>query len=270
MAVLLKTLRDELRRAAEGILPEAAVYLCLSSELPSELRKRGSLAFSGKNLDIAVKTHLPEWRGRGVAIVVDDTEFVDYLGEWFAARPMANKERLLRAEFATIVAHELSHVVSEKWIPAPGEPPPVETREIQRREEVSAWAAVALPARDANPWPWCGHGAPFLRLLFHVAYRLRREMRWSFDVRFDHELYRLSPSRRYQSAIGDEPERLAHLPLTAIDDTPPPERFRELWQGDLRKWWLELSPPTEFQTTIMLRALEPFTPKRSRYVFATI
>ena len=253
---MIRQLRAEIELAAERILPEApAVYIGLVSELPSTFRCNGAMAFSGKDLDVALRPHLPGRRGRGVAVVVDDLELADYVSEICRARPAAPRKTLLRAEFATLVCHELAHVIGESWIPSPGEPPPAETI---RRAEILAWCLLGAPPRD--PVPWAEHSASFFRLLLHVAYRLRTVLRWSFVPQADHELYGLSPLWRYEGALGDEPDRLGHLPLTAISDNPPPAAFARSWAADLKRWFAAIDSATDFQVTALLCGLRLFNP----------
>ena len=252
----LRALRDQTERALEVLLGVPS-YVCFGFELPREIRPGHYFAYTRFGMGAVVRQYIGRDRGPGPAVVVDERFLCEYAKA--VARGRFAPPRLLAGQlFLGVVAHEYGHVLQTGW------------RHELALEELPAYIVGAESMAEAQlaqppaplterPWPFAHHGAVFLRGVLHLHYRLRAALGIRFEPSFEADTYSMSSLWRYRSAIGDEPERMVDVPLQEIHGTLPPERFRELWKDDLRKWWLELSPPTEFQTTIMLRALEPFT-----------
>ncbi len=77
----------------------------------------------------------------------------------------------------------------------------------------------------------CGH---FIRLAIHAAARAE-QCGWLGDTWYviNPEQYHLSDVREYERALGDEPQRLADLPLSEVDKLPPPAAYQDFAAADV-------------------------------------
>ncbi len=267
MQTMTQQLRHELQAAAAKILPEApGVRIILASELPPAFRKTGAIGWVGRDLDIAVRPHIPDWRGdRGIVIVINDELLVRWVKKECEIFPSALPGAILRWQMGAVVSHELGHVVSDGLIPVPDEPP-LETPDAttSRHEK---WCAIDLPDVESGPrMSWFGHDGRFVRATLHATYRLQRELDWRFSPDCDSERYGLSRAWQYGIALDDEPKRLAHLPLVDISTIAPPLAFAELWRDDMRRLYAAIDAPTYYQTSDFVNALKlfPFPSKERR------
>lgn len=78
------------------------------------------------------------------------------------------------------------------------------------------------------------HNPDFIRLTLHVAHRAWKTLRWCGDALdiFNRQIAFLSSTCGYEEAIGDEPARLAELPLAVIPDVEPPAEFIDFAEWD--------------------------------------
>jgi hypothetical protein len=209
------------------------VIVALGSELPNSFRS-GALGLSGKSIDLAVKPYI-DFDGRAVAVVVDDLVLMSA----FAVRPFPSA---IRATFLETVAHEVGHIVREAWIPSLSDPEDIPARVTAR---VERFASVGLaPDNKARREAWFHHDAPWIRSYLHVSHRLERALGLPCVPSFS-PCYGLSSAWKYESAFGDEPQRLGHIPSPEIHATPPPEAFVQLWKADVRRWFFSIEQPTD-------------------------
>ena len=76
------------------------------------------------------------------------------------------------------------------------------------------------------PRPWLDHGTPFIRLSIHAGFRARAAGIPVEDYRIFNSLYYLlADVQYYRTALSDEPERFAGLPLAEVLAITPPESF---------------------------------------------
>lgn len=82
--------------------------------------------------------------------------------------------------------------------------------------------------------PWTHHGPVFLRVVIHLAHRIRfRIPIGAADL--VQEIYDLANVLAYQAALGEEPQRRYWEPLAAIAASDPPAGFREFAEWDLQR-----------------------------------
>ena len=252
----LRELRDRAERAISTMLG-VPTYVAFGCELPPKLRPGHYFAYTRLGIGIVVQPHLgPRNRGPGPAMVVDET----FLGRHTRALAHGRfvRRRVLAGQiFLGVVAHEVAHVTETGWTHEL-DSPSASTAEIA---EITTVALLAQPPVTSveRPIPFLNHDAGFVRLMLHVHTRLQTALGIRFEPCFDGDVYGMSSVGKYQSRLSDEPERLAHMPLTEIGDVQPPEAFAELWRADVRRWWNERRP-SDANTDAMITALRLFTP----------
>lgn len=258
MTVSLETLRDRATEALQAILPDApAIVIALASELPKSHRGAG-VAYCGKNLDTALRPHLG-FKGRAACLVVEDAVLLENQTEHAIARNLAEPTpSMLKGTFLEAVCHELAHVVVNNWVPRPDDPEPPAPVVTARVEKLCVGGPDLRSEREQTV-PWWNHHGRWVRTYLHVVHRLSQSMRIAIIPQLD-TFHAVSPASAYRAALGDEPNRLAVMPLPDIGDISPPPAFIELWQADVKRWWLGLSAPTETQTAMLFAWRDLFTP----------
>lgn len=210
-----------LRRLDPGAA-ELPLYILMQSEAVSALLIDDCRGITGRTMSTDLRHLLiasGEWEGFGFAtILCDDIEtYLDF--EW-------------------IVVHEYCHFVEH------GDPgwliEMVRRVEEQQPAEAAAWAPAEpiIHAYDP-PRPWSDHDHSFIRMAAHLARRaemIHRHVGWDIDDVVPQRLY-LPQSRAsaYAEHLGDEPERLAHLPMTAVATTSPPPAYEAFAAADLER-----------------------------------
>jgi len=91
--------------------------------------------------------------------------------------------------------------------------------------------------------PWGQHGVSFIRGCVHITHRAAMlGERIAFVGIFNNFKYGLPSSpAEYAHALGDEPERLADLPLIDVLKTEPPKALTDVFARDVRDMELVLS-----------------------------
>jgi hypothetical protein len=242
------------------LLPERRVYVLFASKLPQQYRPRGCFGMTGRGLDLVLRDAIGrKWKGRGAVMVLDEDQ-----ARWFAREfhPFLLEAIAAPRELWKAAAHELAHIAGRTILPSEETAEDPGFCEVVDRT-LSEFCANSPPVALVCPVPWEGHDGQFIRLLFHTAHRVRLAAGdWiGFADWFDSQQYGL-PSRedQYRAALGDEPERLADVPLSKLPAVPPPTAFAELWAYDVREWWSAIKNPTNQQTAALVRGLEMFSP----------
>lgn len=257
----MTSFREQLEKAARAILPERRVYVLFASQLPKQYRPRGCFGLTGRGLDLVLRDTIgATWQGRGAVIVLDENQAQCYVRE---CQPFAPEAITARRELWKAAAHEVGHVAGRLVLPSE-----IEDDDPGFRDVVGGalfdFCANPPPIAVACLIPWEGHDGRFIRLLFHAAHRVRlAASEWiPYCGWFDPRQYGLtSREDQYQTALGDEPERLADVPLTEIASIPPPPTFVETWRSDVRAWFLALPTPSDSQSAALVAGLSLFNVK---------
>ncbi len=221
----MKHIRRELARLASAVMPNECVYVVIPGDLPRSERSRFTVAgASSPCLTAIFRATIKasgQWRGWHPTI------YLDPAGKFRDCTDRATRRRLAPSIVFGVMIHELSHVLDS---PAAVKLTPNELREARRRFRLAV--ARRTPVSGA-PVPWLWHETAFLRGCLHLVYRARAA---GFDVFpedvFDSEYYGLSNTYRYSRALGDEPERLAGLPIREALAMPMPRHFTALFERD--------------------------------------
>ncbi len=104
---------------------------------------------------------------------------------------------------------------------------------LRNAPEPAEATRLACQHLDALP-PWTGHGAAFVRLLIHVVRRVQAAG-WFGDENdaVPSDCYLLSRPSRYAEHLGDEPQRLADVPLFRIPTIAPPQEYTDFAASNL-------------------------------------
>jgi len=202
---------------------------------------------------MALRGHLEKrWAGRGPAMILNDRAAFHFVKAARSGRPVIHWRReLLRA-----AVHELAHIVSRPLLP--GELDDNLPRAEEKIKCLRACCSLTTPPAIETPCPWENHSADFIRIAQHAGHRMQsavgfflpREWVNTRDYGLD------SGEWKYQTALGNEPERLAVVPLSEIVHIPPPVQFIELWRSDCRAWFQSLHSPTAEQSAALVRGLK--------------
>jgi len=229
MAKILADAEGLCRAVAGRDLAGLPIYLISQSTLPAECGSGdGAYAYTLGSLDLYLAPHIPNYRGRGPCIVVNDLALAeDFIGEDLAYRTQA------------IVLHELGHVLDR---PAVYEDRTgVDPNKLKFEALVVAHVTSNAPREDIPPYH--GHEASFIRVCLHLCHRARQV---GFDVHpgalCAGYVYGLSVAQRYEAALGDEPARCMGMLFRDILATKPPAAFTELWTNDFFQYQ-QLSQP---------------------------
>jgi len=254
-------LRARIERVCRVVLPERRVYVLLDSQLAPEFRPKGCFAFTSRGLDLVLRNAIGRrWSGRGAAFVLCPSEAAIHAR---LSHRLGSEAIRARREAWKSAAHEVAHIVGRPLLPSD---------EVEGEEVVEFQTVVsdALASFCTNPpgssvdqaVPWLGHDGRFIRALFHVAHRVRRAAgEWlPHGGWFSPRLYGVkSRDAEYEAALGDEPERLAAVPLTELSTIPAPEQFVRLWRADLQAWFCSLPTPSAEQTSVFVDAMRLFS-----------
>ncbi len=207
-----------------------APFYCLrESQFPTEIGESIG-GYQHPLLDLSMRSTLErmrEYRGRGPAICLNDISAFD------EHKATDN----FRVAFACLAIHEISHCVEYAPFDLTNTPPP----EYVDNLETQLGGRYVYPRATGRP-PWHNHGAGYLRVVIHAAYRVRRSglLNLPFDLGdvFFSQSYGLSAMDDYAVALGTEPEQLARAPLSILNINcfDPPPAFTKLFADDCESW----------------------------------
>lgn len=206
---------DWLKRISPSDFAGRELYLVSQAELHPSYHDGKAIAWVCHGAGRRLHPHLERiglWRGSGDVVVVCEP--------WFRLEPS-------RA-YGTLI-HELGHAIDNR-----------EFEEIVAGEDSSADAAQRDRLKESANEPifrevspslpkWHGHGDNWIRAVIHLIARANIGY---WDVAFADPFYGLSSRLEYLEALGDEPNKLASLPICEILKTEPPAAFVELWKRD--------------------------------------
>ena len=208
------------RAVAFRDLAGVPLYIVSQSSLPAEAGSGDHCyGYTTPSLDLYLRPHLPNWRGRGPCMVINDLA----LAEDFDADDL---EYVIQC----CVLHELAHILDR---PAQfADRTDADPLKLQFEALVVADSTGRPPRLDLPAY--FGHEASFVRIALHLCHRASRHGAAigpgavCAGYRFG-----LSPAFRYQDALGDEPDRMADWLISDILAAQPPPAFSGLWTDDL-------------------------------------
>jgi len=245
--------------ACRAVFPQRTIYVVSASSVPERYRPRGTFGITGRGLDLIFRQEIGErWVGRGAVILLNPSEAVSY-AKLLIGNPAINARRILWRT----AAHEASHIADRPILPSEEKDEDLQPKADDISSALLAeFCAVESPLAVLEPVAWHDHDARFFRLLFHVAHRIMPFVdvhlcRYDWADTLQYALP--SSDYKYRAALGDEPERLADVPLTEISSIPPPTAFTNVWANDLRYWFGSIENPTDYQTAALVRGLNLYS-----------
>lgn len=218
-ATLLARAEALCRVVATRDLGETPLYIVAQSALPPGYYAGDYHgAFTVASLDIYLRDHILNYRGRGPCMVINDL----MLAEMYEPED----QEYLTQQF---VLHELAHVLNR---PALFEDRTGVDPNKLLFESLVVADCTKRPPRDDIPL-YHGHEVDFIRIALHLCYRAQQV---GFDA-YHASLcagyrYGLSHASLYLDALGDEPARCADMFFRDIRATEPPQAFSSLWCDD--------------------------------------
>lgn len=204
------------------------IYVVTEKHLPMHDSSGGC---THPEMDLSVRAQLEQegrYAGRRAALALSESVLLD------TAQYRAADESEVAREFEAVVlgcfSHELAHVCQRQ-------PPYYDTAEMpeedrDRRARILRMAAAMSPsdsyAAQLLP-PWWGHGADWLRLSLHLAYRLGQAVGVNLHWRLATGWLTGVSLFRLVAHLEDEPEELQGLPIEEIKGLDPPAGYKAEW-----------------------------------------
>lgn len=219
MAKILADAEALCRAVAGRDLGGIPLYLVRQSILPPDCGSGdGCYAYTLGSLDLYLRDHIPNYRGRGPCVVVNDIALAEDVG---------SEDLAYRTQ--STVLHELGHVLDR---PAVYEDRTGVDPNKLKFEALVVANATARPSREDIPL-YHGHEAGFIRIALHLCYRAQQA---GFDAYHAAICagyrYGLSHASCYLEALDDEPARCAGMLFRDIRSLEPPPAFSSLWCDD--------------------------------------
>jgi hypothetical protein len=209
------------RAVAPRDLEGLPLYVVAQSSIAHEWGEAiGTCGFTMKGLDLQLKHLIPNYRGRGPAMVLND------LYTW------SDDPLDLEYCFTMTALHELSHIAEREFPFDPREPKPLD---IPPTDGLIEWLNKTPPVSEVISV--FHHGPRFVRAVIHLAYRASRlGVRTSpAAVTNDWRANGMSGPWTYELALDDEPERRSDDLLSDILASDPPAEFTAVWKCDQRR-----------------------------------
>jgi len=217
-------LRSEALHACRLAAPELAdlpIYVVFNHELPSSVFGAGFdglCGFTGPHVDLAISAHLANgWLGRGPAAILYGERIL---------RNLVDPAREAVSAIQEVAIHEICHVLSDQYDFAD-----IESSSETIQEATNHIATcIAMPADLIRSRQRLHEPRRFVRCVIHA---IRRLYMAGIDLCFP-SVSGLAPDvgwRRLcklESALGDEPERLAGLTFADILKHRTPEEYDRL------------------------------------------
>ena len=228
------------RRAAAADLAGRPFY----AVQPPRGWARSSLGLSAPELCDTFRPQLiasGEWRGEGIAVLVDAVAIFELSADPFTAERHA----------VGICLHEIAHEIDrhdDDQEPDQGPEPspacqpvkPTADRLPQLWHTVTASQDQDREALQIAPAFW-SHGETFTRICCHLWYRAVHVAGYRLSPRclaFANaylSLEALASPEEYVATLADECKRHAGRPLAELRDIEPPETFSRLWHADVER-----------------------------------
>jgi hypothetical protein len=221
--VIPADLQSEIAGLLYRIAPELReVYLLDSADL-ARPEPTTCFGYASRLLDPAIHEHLlatGQFHGAPAGVIV------------FATARIRQDASDFRRAMLEVALHEACHLL-------PAIPANLRTAQFGPKATAAIEAGhhqlVASPPAGVDVVLREDHGARFIRIAAHVWFRA---VALGF-VPAAHEMfagwrYGLSHPFDYVEALEGEPLRMLHEDFATIERTPPPQRFVELWQHDLK------------------------------------
>lgn len=205
------------RRDLEGVPLYVVPQSSIAHEWGTGVAVEG---FTNPCLDLLLQHRIPDYRGRGPCMVVNDMHLepidLDYV-------------------FKATALHELAHILERPKLFSDLPPHPPEGTDADWLARASAVVAAAINDAQIIERPDVNvHGLDFMRIAIHLCHRASR---------YGHRVSPAAVACRhegtsgpwvYEMALDDEPERRVNDAFRDILSSAPPPEFVALWERDQR------------------------------------
>jgi hypothetical protein len=208
------------RSIAGHVLAGVPLYIVSQSSLPPEAGTGAHCyGYTTPSLDLYLRPHLRNWRGRGPCMVINDLALAE-----------DHHADDLRYVIQCCVLHELAHILDR---PALFADRTYADPERLQFEALVVADVTGRPSRLDLP-TYFGHEASFIRIALHLCHRASRHgVAISPGAVCAGYRFGLLPAFRYQDALGDEPDQMADWLISDILAAQPPPAFSQLWTDDV-------------------------------------
>lgn len=222
-----RTWRDACQQLLADVDPHCTLprYLLDSSEAGGRVRVAGRAKTWGRYSSI-LREFISDWSGPGFCALFN----VGRMRNW--------------SEIESVCIHEYGHFIGQhasdvRLLKVINGGQSAECRAFV--SELESWSepepsavSPGVPESDSVPRPWDTHGADFVRPFLHLIERANCAG-WGLSAEDAWCGYGLSPLRLYRAALGDEPKRLAGLPMSEVVATEAPASFVQFAESDLSR-----------------------------------
>ena len=176
--------------------------------------------YTALSLDLHLREHIADYRGRGPCMVVNDVALAELEPSDF------------EHAFLVVVVHELAHILERCCLYYERS----ESAGVITDEAKQIQRAVSSEAFDADIAFW-HHGHRFIRIALHLAYRAGQ---YGLPIALGSlcagRRYEQSHACQYAALLGREPRRYLRASFRDLNRVPPPEAYRRLWTADTLAW----------------------------------
>ncbi len=227
-----------LRHAIGSPLPWP-VYIVLVSALPKCQQRLVLYACTGPALDLYFRDDIPNYRGRGPCLLINDFEF--------AACPP-----LYHSSVTALAIHEAAHVLVGGWEFEDDAAVELAPRVRRAMHSFLTERPASIEIEDEIE---SDHGPDWIRCSIHLWHRSKRLMR---DLSLAVVLKQSLPawdSSGWALSLGDELERFERKPIRDVLREPIPDKLQSMWKEavDLMR---DTGPTTEQITMSVSTILE--------------
>lgn len=211
---------------ASELLGQPAYVVFASEGVPADLCIPGALAWTGRTLDVMLRSFLDSrWQGRRPAIAFDDVSIREH-AEKIVKEFGGNVGDIEREITNAMLVHELAHV-AQKGLDTSDVTPKLE----KFAAAIATFSIAIQPVIDDVIGIKNGHDATFARLCCHLHYRgsligCDCPIHWIYDG----ENYGIPPIDLCAYALDDEPRCLLNEPIFDIQEFNPRFNFTRLFQ----------------------------------------
>lgn len=225
------------REAAEWLyrtivpdLDDRPVHVGLTSELPPEFDCQSIVGVTSPDLDLSPRKHLPNWKGRGPAVLINDLQVqrsAEQNRHIFEKLEIDVDEYVQRRLWG-IALHEIGHRLPFHEI----EQPIPETEVVESVQRTAEYFRTRddTPEEELTVPQFFSHDGPFYRNVAHLHYRAKAA---GLDLPIS---YVAVEAEAYVEALRDEPVELERWTFTDIARITPPVAFVTLWRSKMVGW----------------------------------
>jgi hypothetical protein len=212
-------LESLLRAIAPVDLADVPIYFVCATDAPG-LASGDFAAFVSPNADVIYRDCIDGWRGRGIAVVVNEDA---------VEREACERGQSVWRSLVAICLHEIAHILEDPIYLSFAFPETPPERLGRVRRVIAEYLHEREVATIKQP-TWHDHGPRFFQAAEHVRYRAA-QLGEAFAPSAIVANYRYirAATNEFAVALGDEPHRCRNDTFADIRGSPLPAAFQRLW-----------------------------------------